>query len=156
MAYKILVNLGEAKVIKERGILVIYSLSSCIALMLYDTKLKVAGMSHIMLPEADSNARYEDYPKFGNKAVEYLLKEMEKYGAKKYNIVAKVAGGSDVFKSGIIDIGRRNVESVKNSLKKFGIKIVGEDTGGNLLRTVFFNAANGVVIVRTHKYSIRI
>ncbi len=152
----ILVNIGEAKIVKDRGILAAYSLSSCVALMLYDIEKKIAGMSHVMLPKSNREIEYNEYPKFGDKAVDYMLNEMRKYGSNSDSIIAKIAGGSDVFTTGLISIGRRNVESVKNSLKNRGIRIVAEDVGGKILRTVFFNAANGIVTIKTPKYVIQI
>ncbi len=156
MVSKLLVNIGEAKVLEKDGILVAYSLSSCVALMFYDKKRKIAGMSHVILPKSDSHISYEEYPKFGDKAAIYLLEEMKKYGTNKHDIVAKIVGGSDIFQSGMICIGKKNVESVKKTLKNLGIRIVGEDVGGRILRTVFFHANTGKAIVKTNLYTLEI
>jgi len=46
------------------------------------------------------------------------------------------------------DIGKDNVSSAKEKLKKEGIKIVGEVVGGSQGRSVEFSVASGIVTVK--------
>lgn len=70
----------------------------------------------------------------------------------KKNIVAKIAGGASMFnfsdKTMISDIGKRNTEAVKQSLKLHKITILAEETGGNKGRTMIIDSNNGEVTIR--------
>lgn len=46
-------------------------------------------------------------------------------------------------------IGPRNVEAVKFELKRHGIPLVAENTGGNSGRTIEFNPATSILHIRT-------
>ena len=71
---------------------------------------------------------------------------------RKQNIVAKIAGGASMFnfsdKSIISDIGKRNSDAVRKTLKDIGIPIVAEDTGGNKGRTMILEAGTGKVTLK--------
>ena len=47
---KITVGIADMKMAKERGMLITYALGSCIGICLYDQKIKLAALVHIMLP----------------------------------------------------------------------------------------------------------
>ncbi len=49
----------------------------------------------------------------------------------------------------IMRVGSRNADAVKDLLKKLGIRLIAEDTGGNYGRTVQINLENGVYTVKT-------
>ncbi|MBP9022166.1 MAG: chemotaxis protein CheD [Spirochaetes bacterium] len=133
-------------------------LGSCVSVCLYDPKAKVAGMAHIMLPEQkseDSNPR-----KYADSAIPILIEEMENAGAERDRIVAKLAGGSVMFKvaenSLMSEIGKNNIEKSREILSKLGFPIKGEDTGGDFGRTVDFFADNGVLKVKSMNKNERI
>jgi len=144
-------GIGEMRVAHNPHQLIIMGLGSCIGLALYDSHARVGGIAHIMLPDGkcdDSNTG--KCCKFANRAVPVLLNEMLKHKARKEWIVAKIAGGASVFSTiDMLQIGKKNTIVVKESLKKEGIKLVAEDTGGNCARTVTLNTCNGEFIVKT-------
>jgi len=73
-------------------------------------------------------------------------------GANKHNIVAKIAGGAQMFSfsnNSILNIGERNVLATRKKLKDLGIRIVSEDTGGNYGRTILLNSEDGSLTVKT-------
>jgi chemotaxis protein CheD len=76
---------------------------------------------------------------------------MVRNGAVLANIIAKIAGGAQMFQTQIntFNIGERNVEAVKKVLSANRIKIVAEDTGQNFGRTVFFDVKTGEMKVKT-------
>jgi chemotaxis protein CheD len=77
---------------------------------------------------------------------------MEEHGAKREDLEAKLIGGANMFPSFILgtdDIGKENVLSAKDKLKKEGIRIVGECVGGSQGRSVEFSPTTGVVTVKT-------
>jgi chemotaxis protein CheD len=134
--------------------LVSYSLGSCVAVVLYHRRTHVGGMAHVMLPQSDSAP--PDLPaKFGNQALEPLIASMEKLGADRRYLVAKVAGGASLFGSqngGAPTMGERNVAAVKESLARARIRVLAEDTGGDFARTVTLSTKDGVLRVRTFKH----
>jgi len=148
MADRIRVKMGEYKVCNS-GSVFVTTVGSCIAIGLIDPVAGVGGLAHIMLPE--SNGKNDNVGKYADTAVPAMLKEMEKKKAKKERIVAKIAGGARMFRfnSNKMDcIGDRNIEAVRRILKKYGIKIVGEDVGKNHGRTVEFHTSDGKMVIK--------
>ena len=92
--------------------LIVTVLGSCIATCLFDPINNVRGMNHFLLPRDDmeKSALLCESARYGTYAMELLINEMLKLGAKKNQIVAKVFGGGNVMK-GLIhnNIGQKNV-----------------------------------------------
>ncbi|QGU95044.1 chemotaxis protein CheD [Clostridium bovifaecis] len=133
--------------------LITVGLGSCIGIAIYDPNSKIGGLAHIMLPDSTQFSNISNPMKFADLAIPMLLDKMQKQGAIKRNLKAKIAGGASMFnfsdKSMIMDIGNRNSISVKKVLKELGIPVLSEDTGGNKGRTMIFDTANGVVQIKT-------
>ncbi|MGE3908591.1 MAG: chemotaxis protein CheD [Chloroflexota bacterium] len=148
----IAVGLGDLFVSKSDD-LVAYSLGSCVGICLWDPVTKVAAMSHVVLPVAPASGPVTLPGKFGNTAVPALLDAMVRAGAQKSRLRCKIAGGAAVLAIGgggsLPKIGERNVEAVKAALAKANIRILGEQTGGNMGRTVRLEPSSGRVLVRT-------
>jgi len=123
-----------------------------VGICLWDSAAKVAGMAHIMLPSSSLGKSAND-AKFADTAVPLLIEEMKKKGAQKSRIVAKIAGGAQMFSfysgNDIMKIGERNAEAVKTALKSAGIRLLAEDTGGSYGRTIEFFSDTGRLYVRT-------
>lgn len=165
------VGMGEGIVIESPYIIKSAGLGSCVALTLYDTKQRIGGLSHIMMPhlintEDEKMRRWEDEKKIltsqplnfltsayqsADTTILVLMNEMIRKGATMLDIVAKIAGGARMFPSysGIsTGIGEQNIISIKQLLKKKGIPLIGEDTGGDYGRSVEFYLDSGRVIVK--------
>lgn len=151
-ALEVKVGIADLNVVLDPGKIMTIGLGSCIGIVLYDKVKKVAGLSHIMLPDSTQFKSVTNPMKFADLAIPMLIEKMEKQGANKRNFVAKIAGGASMFnftdKSIISDIGKRNSDSVKEILKKEGIPIVAEETGGDKGRTMIVSATNGVVTLK--------
>src|SRR5690554_3920898 len=91
------VGMADYKAIKSTGILTTLGLGSCVGIALYDKINKVAGLAHIMLPSSLEIKNNSNKAKFADTAIEELIKEMLFLGASKKYIVAKLAGGSQMF-----------------------------------------------------------
>lgn len=131
-------------------------LGSCIGLTLYDPDLKTGAMVHIMLPE--SSGRTDRPGKYADTAIPLLIGELTTKGSKKRSLVAKMAGGATMFEafSASMNIGQRNIEKVKEILARENIRLVAEETGGKMGRSVyFFPKENGRVAVRLANGSSR-
>ncbi len=128
-------------------------MGSCIGVSLYDPQKKVGGLLHIMLPDS-TQARASDNPaKFADTGIPLMLNEVMALGASKSRLVAKLAGGAQMFAfanaTDIMRVGSRNAEAVKQILQRNGIKVIAEDTGGNYGRTVQIDLNTGVYKVKT-------
>lgn len=154
------VGMADLKVIKGTGSLITLGLGSCVGIALYDKKIKVAGLAHIMLPSSLEIKNNKNKAKFANTAIEILLKDMERLGSNRKDIVAKLAGGAQMFNfnsnQDILKIGKRNVIASKNKLIESKIKVISEDTGGNFGRTIELKVEDGQLIVKTIGHGIKI
>ncbi|MCB7306092.1 chemotaxis protein CheD [Bariatricus massiliensis] len=149
----IVVGIAEGKVVKAPQVLVSYALGSCVGVCLYDAKNRIAGMAHVMLPDRSASTAGNNEYKFADEGIRRLLREMKWHGAQEQYITAKIAGGAKMFAFSKLEfeIGAKNVESVKKTLKELGIKLVGEDVGKNYGRTVLLYGDSGSVEVRSLK-----
>ena len=124
-------------------------LGSCIGLTLFSEKLKIGGMVHIMLP--DSGGRTDRPGKYADTAIPLLLEGLNTKGCRTSILIAKMAGGACMFEyfGTNLNIGERNAEKVRSVLKEHQIKLIAEDIGGKVGRSVtFLPASGGKVTIR--------
>uniref|UniRef100_A0A7J2TL87 Probable chemoreceptor glutamine deamidase CheD n=1 Tax=Archaeoglobus fulgidus TaxID=2234 RepID=A0A7J2TL87_ARCFL len=143
---EIIVGIGDVKFSKS-GILKTIGLGSCLGIAIYDVKQKIAGLAHAMLPKSNGAKT----AKFVDSAVEILVEGITSLGGSRANMVAKVAGGAQIFKHLALEnlrIGDKNVEAVKEALRIHGIRLISEDTGGSLGRTIYFYVSDGRMLVK--------
>ena len=144
--------MADLVAVKVPSLLVTLGLGSCIGLVIYDPRNKVAGMAHIMLPDSRDAGAVPKPGKFADTAVPRLLQELSSLGALPSNLQAKIAGGAQMFafqnNSALVRVGDRNVEAVKKKLKELRIPILAEDTGLNFGRTVEFYPETGDFIIK--------
>jgi chemotaxis protein CheD len=115
---------------------------SCITTCIYDEKTKAAGMNHFLLPGMvhPNEIISSDVGRYGMFAMELLIGELIKLGARRKGLRAKVFGGGNVlkFRKGDDDITGSNVRFAKKFLELEGIPTVKMDVGGNAGRKIFF------------------
>lgn len=149
---KLQIGIADMKMAKANGTLVTYALGSCIGICLYDPNIRLGAMIHIMLPLNMETGR-KNVMKYADTGIRETLKQMEAKGAVRSRIVAKIAGGAKMFEvngGALGNIGQRNIESVHLNLKREQIRIVKEDVGGSIARTLFFDVATGMCRVRCY------
>jgi chemotaxis protein CheD len=153
MSTVIKVGMADLKVAKAPDILQTCGLGSCVGICLWDAATKVAGMAHIMLPDSSQSKSQLNQAKFADTAIILLIESMLELGCHKTRLVAKIAGGAQMFsfygKNDIMRIGERNAEAVKVTLQKERIRLLAQDTGGNYGRTIEFSAVNGQLLIKT-------
>ena len=126
------------------------ALGSCIAVLLGDPKVKLAGLLHYMLPTAKGSADPTKPPAmFADSGIPLLFEKMYQRGSTKENIVVTVAGGAAMGGPDLFEIGNRNVTALRKIFWKNGVLIAAEDVGGSSSRTVSIEVATGLVTVRT-------
>lgn len=147
------VGMAELKVAMNSSILKTLGLGSCVGVCVIDPVKRVGGLAHIMLPAMSEYRDKSNPAKYADTAIAMMLEEMERLYAIKSRMVAKIAGGAQMFRfsgaSTIMRIGERNVAAVRQELHKHGIPIVAEDTGGSYGRTIEFSCADGSLTIKT-------
>ena len=148
------VGISDLNASTAPDVLVTYALGSCVGICLYDKATRIGGLAHIMLPSSkDALRRDGDIYKFADTAIPELVRKMEVLGAARSRIVAKIAGGAQMFaaisSSSIANIGQRNIAAVKDSLKALHIPIIGEDVGADYGRTLYFYTLDGSVRIKS-------
>lgn len=153
MSELIRVGMADYKVGRAPASLISYGLGSCVGVTLYDSSMKVGGLLHIMLPDSTQARSNENPAKFADTGIPLMLKEIIALGAVRSRVVAKIAGGSQMFKfanaTDIMRVGERNSQAVKVVLKELNIRIIADDTGGNYGRTVELQLDTGVYRIKT-------
>ncbi|NPV92026.1 MAG: chemotaxis protein CheD [Firmicutes bacterium] len=154
------VGMADLKVAKVPDILSSAGLGSCIGICLWDPITRIGGLAHIMLPSSALARNTDNKAKFADTAIPALVQEMERIGAMKSRLVAKIAGGAQMFAlteaSSIMKIGERNAESSLETLRKMGIKLLHAETGANYGRSITFKTETGQLHIRTIEYGERI
>lgn len=159
MVELIRVGMADLKVASHPSILTTLGLGSCVGIALYDYRKKNIGMAHIMLPSSNIATAVTNRAKFADTGIIDLLNQMLAMGANKKDLVAKLAGGAQMFaftgSNEIMKIGARNSEAARMVLKELGIPIVGEDTGGNHGRTIELYSEDGRLMIRTIGFGMK-
>lgn len=121
-------------------------LGSCIGLTLYDRRLRLGGMAHIVLPASRSAS---DPPgKFADTAIPALLRELEALAGALVRTEARMAGGANMFGTQTTDtVGRRNIEACERLLESLRIPLVGRDCGGAAGRRMILELSTGRVTI---------
>lgn len=125
-------------------------LGSCVAACLHDPHAAVAGMNHFMLPdEAQCGPHDPDAMRYGTHAMDTLVRELVRAGARRERLQAKVFGGAAVLPNmPFLNVGDRNAHFVLRYLQAEGIYLHAQDLGGSHARRVGFMADSGKVVVR--------
>ncbi|HPA44287.1 MAG TPA: chemotaxis protein CheD [bacterium] len=126
-------------------------LGSCVSVCLYDSKNKISGMNHHMLPAPPLSVQVDSKHngKYGKTALPELLDRMKALGMDIRTTSAKIFGGAHMLSQiSFAMINERNVAVAREFLRENGIRIVAEDVGGDRGRKVIFQTDNGKVLVR--------
>ena len=153
MAKMVKVGMADLNICHSPDAITTLGLGSCVGVALYDKNTKTAGLVHVMLPDSTKVRQNQNRAKFADTGIDYLIELLEKEGAKKSSLTAKIAGGAQMFafssSNDMLRVGERNVEAVKDKLKKLGIRVLAEDTGLNYGRTVEFYPETGDFIIKS-------
>lgn len=128
-------------------------LGSCVAACLHDREAGVAGMNHFMLPDDGESASgtrdAAESMRYGGYAMDVLIRELVRAGARRDRLQAKVFGGGAVLANmTTLNIGDRNADFVLRYLRAERIEVAAQDLRGPHARRVCFVPATGKAIVR--------
>jgi len=131
--------------------LVSIGLGSCVGVAVLDRESGVAGLAHVMLPEA--NAAYSAPAKFADRAIPALIASVERLGAQRGRLVAVLVGGAQMFGKGgadgsALDLGARNEAAVRAALALEEVPVEAAATGGGRGRTMRVRPVHLLVAVK--------
>ena len=135
----------------QKDMLIVTVLGSCVSACIRDRVTGLGGMNHFMLPDggADASSPVSASARYGTYAMEVLINDLLKAGARRENMEAKVFGGGAVLKGfTAINVGERNAAFVQSFLKNEKIRIVAEDLCDIYPRKVYFFPKTGKVLVK--------
>ena len=128
--------------------LVAYGLGSCIALAVWDPRIKVGGLAHFMLPNGPANN--SSPVKFIDTGLDTFLQAMEAKGAVLTRSSFKAAGAAAMLTvGGGLAIGKRNAEMMESALAERGLTITATSLGGNAGRTVQLEVSDGRFLIKS-------
>jgi chemotaxis protein CheD len=128
-------------------------LGSCVSACVRDSRLRLGGMNHFMLPvdRSDGNGAWRSATsastRFGNVAMERLINEILKRGGRREDLEVKLVGGGKVLDA-LTDVGARNILFVKQYVLAEGFRVVGEDLGDLYPRKVLYDPSTGSAQVK--------
>ena len=134
-----------------KDMLIVTVLGSCVSACIRDRVSGLGGMNHFMLPDGggDANSPASASARYGSYAMEILINDLLKSGARRENMEAKVFGGGAVLRGfTAINVGERNAAFVMNYLKTEKIRVVAEDLNDVFPRKVYFFPRTGKVLVK--------
>jgi chemotaxis protein CheD len=141
---------GEYFVSNEE-IVIMTVLGSCIAACIWDGKARVGGMNHFMLPDGEGG---DGSGRYGSFAMELLINEMLKLGARRETMQAKIFGGGQVMAGfTTMNVGERNTKFVIDYLATERIPIVSQDVLDIHPRKVCFFPTSGKALVKRLAHS---
>ncbi|GAA3982188.1 chemoreceptor glutamine deamidase CheD [Comamonas faecalis] len=132
--------------VANQNMVIMTVLGSCIAACLWDSRMRVGGMNHFMLPEGDSS---DTSGRYGSYAMELLINEMMKLGARRETLQAKIFGGGAVMANfTTMNVGERNTRFVQDYLATERIPIIAEDVLDIHPRKVVYFPVTGKAMVK--------
>jgi len=132
--------------VSNEDLVIMTVLGSCIAACMWDGPAKVGGMNHFMLPEGEG---MEGFGRYGSYAMELLINEMLKMGARRETMQAKIFGGAAVMAGfTTMNVGERNTKFVKDYLATERIPVVSQDVMDVQPRKVCFFPVTGKALVK--------
>ena len=137
-----------------KDMMIVTVLGSCVSACLRDRVNGVGGMNHFMLPDGggESDSPVSVSMRYGTYAMEILINELLKAGARRENLEAKVFGGGNVLRGfNAINVGERNADFVRNYLRAESIRVIAEDLNDIHPRKVYFFPRTGKVLVKKLK-----
>jgi len=153
------VGMADLQVGKNPCMLTTLGLGSCVGISLYCRLTKIAGMAHIMLPSSKQAHDSTNIAKFADTGIIDLVNRMIGLGATRSSLIAKLAGGAQMFAfketSWSMRIGDRNIEASREMLSMIRIPIIAEDVGAQFGRTIELYSNDGSLLIKTIGHGVK-
>lgn len=140
---------GDCYVTDQPNSMLVTILGSCVSACIRDPHSGIGGMNHFLLPHGEHRdiAHTSEATRYGAYAMEKLINGIISLGGSKSRLEVKLFGGGNVIKSNTL-IGHRNVEFVKDFMRKEGLLISSSDLGGDYPRRIHYFSDTGKVMMR--------
>lgn len=132
-------------------------LGSCVSACIRDRLFGTGGMNHFMLPVSAENGKgwggmelISSAARYGNYAMEHMINEILKNGGLRKNLEVKIFGGARVIE-GLSDVGRGNIDFVREYLNVENLSVISEDLGGSYPRKIVYSPKTGKVWLKRLK-----
>lgn len=145
-----IVGIAQLAVCRPPEKLTCLGLGSCVAIIMHEPVLKMGGIVHVLLPKASGNHGTEE--KYADTGTRKLHREMVSRGALEERLVAKLAGGAQMFTAldlAVANIGHENGTMARKVLGELGVRIVAEDLFGHRGRNIVLDPESGFVTIQT-------
>lgn len=137
--------------VTDKDMLLVTVRGSCVAACIRDCQSGIGGMNHFMLPEGggDAGSPLNASARYGTYAMEILINQLLKLGARRSNLEAKVFGGGNVLDGlTVANVGQRNADFVLKFLQIEKIRVVAQDLVDVFPRKVYFFPKDNKVMVK--------
>jgi chemotaxis protein CheD len=134
-----------------RDMVLVTVLGSCVAACIRDKLTGIGGMNHFMLPDNNNDAASPVglAGRYGTYAMELMINQLLKSGARRSNLEAKVFGGGNVMRGfTVANVGQRNAEFVLDYLKAEKIELKAQDLLDIYPRKVYYFPSTGRTLVK--------
>ena len=132
-------------------------LGSCLAVTMFNKRLKLGAICHGILPESMKNdlkgLEYKEKFKYVDFAILKMLEVLRKYNIENNEIIVKVFGGSDMFSVEYYNVqnksvGKQNVAVALRLLKEENLKVSASDVAGSSGRIIIFYTDTGEIFLK--------
>ncbi|MGI6658916.1 MAG: chemotaxis protein CheD [Dethiobacteraceae bacterium] len=155
---ELVVGIGEYRVSRQKNaVLKTYALSSCVAVTAYSPAQQAAGMIHIALPAPFTGAQGQLRPAYyAVTGVPLLIREMcAGFGCSRQELIINLYGGAESIRPhDIFNIGRKNLQAVRQALAQLNLTVKEADVGGRVSRTLSMDVATGLIKTVTQPLTI--
>ena len=132
MSNVIKVGMADLAVCSGEDAVTTLGLGSCIGIAIRDPATGIGGLVHIMLPDSTEIRNNSNRPKFADTGIEDLVNAIVKKGGNRSRLVAKIAGGAQMFgasgNANTIRVGERNAQASKKKLMQMRSPLIASDT----------------------------
>lgn len=123
-------------------------LGSCVAVTLWNPKLRIGGMCHFLLPSRTRQPNTPRDGKYGDEALGMLADAIKRTGGSPKDYEAHLYGGADTMpdlERSMRYVGERNIEMGWKLIDDYGFQLMGVDVGENIPRVVRMSLLTGQV-----------
>ncbi|KRP56472.1 chemotaxis protein CheD [Pseudomonas trivialis] len=127
-------------------------LGSCVAFTFWHPQRRIGGMCHFMLPARLRKGQPLD-GKYGDEALELLLRHAHVNGTRAQDYQVKLFGGGEMFpeqqrRLPEQDVASLNIRAALALTERHHLRLTAQDMGSTGYRTIVFDLWNGNVWVR--------
>jgi chemotaxis protein CheD len=125
-------------------------LGSCIAMTIFNKRLKIGGICHAMLPRSPYSKEHSVF-RYADSSIFYMINKFETIGIRKDEMEIKLLGGADVIdriNEDTASIGQKNIDIAREIIKNENLQIIVSDVGGRMGRKVHFYTHTGKVLLK--------